>query len=163
MSWNDERVEQLKKLWQDGLSASQIATEMGSITRNAVIGKVHRLGLAGRAKSAASPAQRARKAAPRVRTTMIGGSRGNIALAPRMHADMEPLQEARIIPFAQIIPIPESRRVAIADLRESVCKWPLGDPLQADFAYCGNDSDSGHPYCQYHSSIAYQPADKRRR
>jgi GcrA cell cycle regulator len=63
MSWTDERVELLKKLWADGLSASQIANELGSVTRNAVIGKVHRLGLSGRAKSlsslGAAPAQAA--------------------------------------------------------------------------------------------------------
>ena len=57
MSWNDERVELLKKLWSEGLSASQIATELGEVTRNAVIGKVHRLGLSGRAKAAPTPAR----------------------------------------------------------------------------------------------------------
>ena len=62
MSWTDERVETLKKLWADGLSASQIAAELGGITRNAVIGKVHRLGLSGRAKSPSSAAPRPRKA-----------------------------------------------------------------------------------------------------
>ena len=67
-AWTDERVEQLKKLWSDGLSASQIAAELGNVTRNAVIGKVHRLGLSGRAKSAAQPA------APRNSTT--ASSRG---------------------------------------------------------------------------------------
>ena len=61
MTWTDERVELLKKLWADGLSASQIAGELGGITRNAVIGKVHRLGLSGRAKSPSSSAPRARK------------------------------------------------------------------------------------------------------
>ena len=62
MGWTDERVELLKKLWADGLSASQIAAELGGITRNAVIGKVHRLGLSGRAKSPSSSAPRPRKA-----------------------------------------------------------------------------------------------------
>ena len=61
MSWTDERVELLKKLWSDGLSASQIAAELGGITRNAVIGKVHRLGLSGRAKSTSAAAPRPRK------------------------------------------------------------------------------------------------------
>src|SRR6478672_13863661 len=58
MSWTDERVELLKKLWNQGLSASQIAGELGSVTRNAVIGKVHRLGLSGRAKSPAGASPR---------------------------------------------------------------------------------------------------------
>ena len=66
MSWTDERVELLKKLWADGLSASQIAAELGGITRNAVIGKVHRLGLSGRAKSPRRPPRARASRAPRV-------------------------------------------------------------------------------------------------
>src|SRR5215471_11289713 len=83
MMWTDERVELLKKLWTDGLSASQIAAELGGITRNAVIGKVHRLGLSGRAKSASTAAPRQRKA--RSSSHMLrmprGSIRGNTALA----------------------------------------------------------------------------------
>src|SRR5436853_1786140 len=83
MSWTDERVELLKKLWADGLSASQIAAELGGITRNAVIGKVHRLGLSGRAKSPAAASPRPRQT--RVHQQMIRVARpairGNTALA----------------------------------------------------------------------------------
>ncbi|MGZ5850479.1 MAG: GcrA family cell cycle regulator, partial [Methyloceanibacter sp.] len=66
MAWNDERVELLKKLWAEGLSASQIASRLGGVTRNAVIGKVHRLGLSGRATSSRSASPRPRRVqAPR--------------------------------------------------------------------------------------------------
>src|SRR5256886_7440797 len=92
MSWTDERVELLKKLWTDGLSASQIAAELGGITRNAVIGKVHRLGLSGRAKSPSSAAPRPRKA--RTHSHMLRVSRpqirGNNALAHSYELDVEP-------------------------------------------------------------------------
>ena len=81
MSWTDERVELLKKLWADGLSASQIAGELGGITRNAVIGKVHRLGLSGRAKSPSSSAPRARKPRSHMMRVQRPMSRGNTALA----------------------------------------------------------------------------------
>src|SRR5438067_964924 len=83
MSWTDERVEHLKKLWSDGLSASQIAAELGGITRNAVIGKVHRLGLSGRAKAPTSAAPRQRKARQpgHVFRAMRTATRGNTALA----------------------------------------------------------------------------------
>src|SRR5258705_10145083 len=64
LTWSDDRVEQLKKLWEAGLSANQIAAELGGVTRNAVIGKVHRLGLSGRAKRPATAAPRQRKAPP---------------------------------------------------------------------------------------------------
>ena len=84
MTWTEERVELLKKLWAEGLSASQIAAELGGITRNAVIGKVHRLGLSGREKPAANPAHKARKPRPaqtKVRTSpMMFRSNGALAL-----------------------------------------------------------------------------------
>jgi GcrA cell cycle regulator len=167
MSWNDERVELLKKLWNDGLSASQIASELGGVTRNAVIGKVHRLGLSGRAKAptSSSAAPRVRKApAPPARSAARSISapqvRGNVALAsqPVLEAYVETEIEARID-----VVVPMSRRVQIMELREGMCKWPIGDPMQADFVYCGADCTFGTPYCTYHSTVAYQPALERRR
>src|ERR1043165_6574356 len=95
MSWTDERVELLKKLWSDGLSASQIAAELGGITRNAVIGKVHRLGLSGRAKSASTAAPRQRKA--RSSSHMLRmprcSIRGNPALAHAFDYEVEATPE----------------------------------------------------------------------
>src|ERR1700712_5772512 len=92
MTWTDERVELLKKLWSDGLSASQIANELGGVTRNAVIGKVHRLSLSGRAKSPSSSAPRPRKARSsghmlRVQRPQM---RGNTALAYDYQEEAEP-------------------------------------------------------------------------
>ena len=85
MGWTEERVELLKKLWADGLSASQIAAQLGGVTRNAVIGKVHRLGLSGRAKSPSSMVPRARKPRP-ASHSMRPRMRyhGNAALLPAM-------------------------------------------------------------------------------
>src|SRR3981189_3878589 len=92
MNWADERVGTLKKLWADGLSASQVAAELGGITRNAVIGKVHRLGLSGRAKSPSSAAPRPRKV--RAHSHMLRVSRpqirGNTVLAHAYELDVEP-------------------------------------------------------------------------
>src|SRR5207247_1010291 len=93
LTWSDDRVEQLKKLWESGLSASQIAAELGNVTRNAVIGKVHRLGLSGRAKSPSSAAPRQRKARPAAQQMMRVArpvSRGNTALAHAFDMDLEP-------------------------------------------------------------------------
>src|SRR5512134_1677478 len=92
LTWSDDRVEQLKKLWEAGLSASQIAAELGNVTRNAVIGKVHRLGLSGRAKSPSSAAPRQRKARPAAQQMMRVSrpvSRGNTALAHAFEVEME--------------------------------------------------------------------------
>ena len=124
MSWTDERVELLKKLWADGLSASQIAAELGGITRNAVIGKVHRLGLSGRAKSTSSAAPRPRKVRSASHMLRIGRAsiRGNTALA---HAyDIEAEAEPELID--NIIPIGQRR--TLLELNEQTCRWPVGDP-----------------------------------
>ena len=165
MSWNDERVELLKKLWTEGLSASQIAAELGGVTRNAVIGKVHRLGLSGRAKSQNAAAPRARKTNPQpqrsaARPVAMPQVRGNVALKPVAAA--EPFQIVEAQPEAEVV-VPMSRRVKILELREAMCKWPIGDPTHEDFVFCGADCGFGTPYCAYHSAVAYQPAAERRR
>src|SRR3974390_1797589 len=91
MSWTDERVETLKKIWAYGHSASRIAAELGGITRNAVIGKVHRLGLSGRAKSPSSAATRPRKPRVAAHTMRVArpAIRGNTALARLQAYDLD--------------------------------------------------------------------------
>src|SRR5687768_10570325 len=129
MTWTDERVELLKKLWADGRSASQIAGELGGITRNAVIGKVHRLGLSGRAKSPSSAAQRPRKtrAPAHVLRAARPAMRGNTALAFAYDVGVEFEPE----PIENVIPIGQRR--TILELSEETCRWPIGDPGAADF------------------------------
>src|SRR5436853_2536078 len=105
MSWTDERVELLKKLWSDGLSASQIAGELGGITRNAVIGKVHRLGLSGRAKSPSSSAPRVRKPRTHMLRVSRPAVRGNTALA--LAYDMEPEFEPEFVD--EVIPLEQRK------------------------------------------------------
>jgi GcrA cell cycle regulator len=161
MSWTDERVELLRKLWLDGLSASQIAHELANgITRNAVIGKVHRLGLSGRVKTAAPASSR-----PRLKTMRSGHvrpsgpmMRGNTALAfkPQIMEAPQPIEE---------VVIPISEMVTIMELKEAMCRWPVGDPTNTDFRFCGAKKSvtATGPYCPYHSRIAYQPLQDRRR
>ncbi len=171
MSWTDERVELLRKLWLDGLSASRIAAELeGGVTRNAVIGKVHRLGLSGREKGA-MPINAAR---PRVKAPLNAPTcepvveehgptmemRGNTALAlqPR------PMTVPQIQRALANVLVPMTEHVTIMELRESMCRWPMGDPTSAEFRYCGGRTPAGEgPYCPLHSRMAYQPAQDRRR
>jgi GcrA cell cycle regulator len=161
MSWTDERVDLLRKLWNDGLSASQVAAELGGgITRNAVIGKIHRLGLAERAKAPAAPRPRAPKP-PRSQSTARshGHSVGNLALAfaPRAHVAPAPRLDEDVV-------IPMSERVTLMELRESMCRWPMGDPTTPEFRFCGGKAPAGAgPYCAYHARVAYQPIQDRRR
>ena len=184
--WTDERVETLKKLWMEGLSASQIAGELGEgVTRNAVIGKVHRLKLSARAKPTNS-APRARPAArptPRRVASPSSGmssplSGGAAKMArPSMQAlrpqsigatalamDPQMDQQLYVAPAAAAeLFIPEDKRLSLLQLTEATCKWPIGDPLSKDFYFCGQHSLESGPYCDFHSRRAYHQVDKKRR
>src|ERR1044072_6323713 len=157
MTWTDERVELLRKLWTDGLSASQIAAELGGITRNAVIGKVHRLGLSGRAKSPSSSAPRARKPRSPIMRASRPMTRGSSALA--LAYELEPYQDPELI--NTVTPLGQPR--TLLELNEDPCRWPIGDPATPEFFFCGGKPLTGLPYCSYHSRVAYQPANERRR
>lgn len=173
LPWTDERVELLKKMWAEGLSASQIAAKLaGGVTRNAVIGKVHRMGLSGRVT-------RTRVSTPRTRKTRepshpgrpahagnadtgspVARSIGNTALKPLPAAKPEPLLEPVPIRAADI---PIGERVTILMLSDKTCRWPIGDPSHEDFCFCGKTPKEGMPYCAGHAAIAYQPHSDRRR
>lgn len=161
MNWTDERVELLKKLWADGLSASQIASQLGGVTRNAVIGKVHRLNLSGRAKPAASAARPRKARAPAShrppQRTMIAG---NTAL--KIHAHPAPRRAPVQVPIEDLV-VPISLNVSLLALNDTMCKWPIGDPGAEGFHFCGHRNFNNLPYCEYHSRLAYQPVNDRRR
>ncbi|MEZ5828752.1 MAG: GcrA family cell cycle regulator [Hyphomicrobiales bacterium] len=159
MAWTDERVELLKKLWAEGLSASQIAGRLGGVTRNAVIGKVHRLGLSGRATSSRSSAPRPRRNhVPRQHrsSSLTFGTRGNVALKPSYEAEYDPA------PLQELV-IPLHERASILTLKETMCRWPIGDPTEEDFHFCGRKKLGTVPYCEHHARMAYQPVQARRR
>jgi GcrA cell cycle regulator len=154
MGWTDERVETLKKLWLDGLSASQIAKQLGGVTRNAVIGKVHRLGLSGRA----APSQPARPAfkAPRPARPAVTAVPAPRRAAPPQGRDTAAVAAAAPPPPAT--PRIEERGVAtVLTLGAHMCKWPIGDPATDDFSFCGRRSTDDGPYCVEHARVAYQP------
>ena len=161
MTWNDERVDVLKKLWADGLSASQIAGRLGGVTRNAVIGKVHRLGFSGRAttsrmKSHRAPRLRSQSAKRLMKQRMP--STGNLAFRSLYLSDSEPY-----VPPAEELVIPLGERKYIQTLTESCCRWPIGDPQQPEFHFCGKKKIPGLPYCEVHARRAFQPPQARRR
>ena len=149
MGWTDERVSTLKKLWLDGLSASQIAKQLGGVTRNAVIGKVHRLGLSGRA----APSQPARQVfkAPR---------------PARPVAQSQPVVRRPVAAEPAAMPVvyrsEEVGSATVLTLGAHMCKWPIGDPSRDGFSFCGRRTggDDG-PYCGEHAALAYQPAQKK--
>jgi GcrA cell cycle regulator len=162
MAWTDERVELLKKLWAEGLSASQIAGRIGGVSRNAVIGKVHRLGLSGRATTTRMKSHR-----PRARMAQSSAKRsqkarfaqvGNPAVRALYKPDAEPF-----VPAQEELVIPLKERKSIQTLAECHCRWPIGDPQHPDFHFCGKTKVAGLPYCEFHARRAFQPPQSRRR
>ena len=161
MAWTDDRVDLLKKLWGEGLSASQIAVRLGGVTRNAVIGKVHRLGLSGRATTSRMKSHRPRNrvpGSPKRNTKSRFTNTGNSALRALYHPDSEPYA-----PPEEEIVIPLAERKSIQTLEESHCRWPIGDPQSPGFHFCGKPKVPGLPYCEHHSRRAFQPPQARRR
>jgi GcrA cell cycle regulator len=156
LGWNDERVETLRKLWTDGLSASQIAKQLGGVTRNAVIGKVHRLGLAGRA-TPSRPAKRPMRLQrpPRPHSGALQQAQRPRALTPMMPFVPAP-------PPLEAMAQPDGSLATVLTLTDRMCKWPIGDPNDQTFAFCGRSADCG-PYCQEHAQHAYQPTQAKRR
>jgi len=148
MGWTDERVALLKKLWLEGLSASQIAKQLGGVTRNAVIGKVHRLGLSGRA----TPSQPSRPAFKAPRAPRVAAP---AASAPRRMAPTSP--EPPPVTYVE-----EPGSATVLTLGAHMCKWPIGDPASDNFTFCGRRIGEGS-YCAEHARIAYQPQQKGKR
>src|ERR1700704_3930223 len=131
MSWTDERVELLKKLWTDGLSASQIAAQMGGVTRNAVIGKVHRLSLSGRARPASSVPRPRRMRMPSMhRTSTRTFINGNTVM--KTHAQPAPRRLPAPVPIEDIV-VPISLNISLLSLTDQMRKWPIGDPSSEPF------------------------------
>ena len=156
MAWTDERVEELKKLWSEGLSASQIAKQLGGVTRNAVIGKVHRLGLSGRATPSRPARRTVKPSRPRTPAATTAPARAVARPAPSAPPAASP---APVEPAV----LPSGEFATVLTLRECMCKWPIGDPSQSEFRFCGRKADTGQAYCHAHSDMAYQPSQKRRR
>lgn len=162
LGWTDDRVAMLRRLWEDGQSASKIAAQLGGVTRNAVIGKVHRLGLAARARGG----EEAATAVPPSKTVEIETAIAVVETqAPEPVAILahRPAPEFPAPAPAAPVALAVSERVTIMDLRESMCRWPLGDPTTPEFRFCGARSITGLPYCTHHAEIAYQPAAERKR
>jgi GcrA cell cycle regulator len=152
MGWTDERVELLKKLWQEGLSASQIAKQLGGVTRNAVIGKVHRLGLSGRA-APSKPARTVFKAPRPARPAQAPS-------APRRLIEPSSLV-AQPAPVRYVDETPGT--ATVLTLGAHMCKWPIGDPSADSFTFCGRRTDEAGPYCHEHAQVAYQPAQAKKK
>lgn len=161
VGWTEDRVELLKKLWAHGLSCSQIAGRLGYVSRNAVIGKVTRLGLPGRATTVRQKVRRA----PNAFGGALNGKRSARA-APRppgnpvVRAVFAATGPVDVTPEESVIPLTERKTVATIGAND--CRWPIGDPQRSDFHFCGKGAVPGIPYCEHHARKAFQPPTVRR-
>ncbi len=147
MSWTDERVTLLRQLWGEGKTAAEIAKELGEgVTRNAVIGKAHRLKLASRI----SPIQQNNKKAALKKKVEKAKTKVSIA-ATRQQIVKAVTEKKRTEPA-----------VKLEKLTENMCRWPLGDPKDVNFGFCGCKSETGLPYCAEHAVLAYQIPTKKK-
>lgn len=196
MSWTEERIATLKKMWLQGKSASEIAEKLGGVTRNAVIGKAHRLNLSGRpspikkatkkpsvttaAPEPDSPPAVKRKAAPKPVPAPVPPAQKSAppkAKAPvsipmpvpkpapmRVQSGNGPGKPPEIVQLAALANATSRADgviISILELNDRLCRWPVGDPRDATFGYCGNESYMAHPYCAEHVAIAFQAPNRK--
>lgn len=146
--WTPDRIALLKALWGIGHSAQYVADQLGDTTRNAVIGKAHRLKLTVHVNPP-----------PRhvIRAAMRTNRKTN---PPARYFRSAPQPKAKPMPMEPAVK-PEARMLSLLDLQAHECKWPIGDPRHDGFGFCGAKSDNDRPYCRYHGMVAYRPVEVR--
>jgi len=169
--WTDVRVELLKKLQIDGLSASQIAAELGQITRNAIIGKLKRMGLGGkyarsRGQEIAPIFRKPRAPKPQKprgeeinfvrRPTRKPEVHSSQKRAARQAAAAELREQFTCTEIVDLTLEQSATKCTLMQLNRHTCRWPLGNPQQEDFGFCGAEPYQDYPYCAQHCRVAYQ-------
>jgi GcrA cell cycle regulator len=140
MKWTDQRTLVVTRMWSDGFTASLIAAELGGVTRNAVIGKMHRLGI---------PSQRAK---PEIKNR--AARRRTYRITVRKERQPPKLWS---LPRLEDIPILDGRGCSLIELALGRCRWPINEPRSPDFCFCGSATFEAFPYCRGHAQLAYRP------
>lgn len=180
MAWTDEMVEELKRLWAEGVTTGEIGRRL-NISKNSIVGKVHRLGLSGRpspikkksedapAKPAAKtpakektakPAKKETPAKPAAKTPEPAAVKSKPA-APKVQPQPSSAEASEEdIKLAKSLNIPSADNtkkefLSLIDLDNHTCRWPIGDPKDENFHFCGRKVRLGQTYCEEHAAIAY--------
>lgn len=158
--WNDDRVDTLKKLWGEGLSASQVSAEFWRLyhdapSRSAVCGKIDRLGLGGRAKSGGHTGRPGPRLGHLERQASANAGRGAAIKINKRRSQPEPAIEASELP--DLPPDVSLYACTLLELTEHSCRWPMGDPATPEFRFCGDGKIGGLPYCGRHGALARRP------
>lgn len=167
MSWTEQKIQMLKDMWGHGYSASEIAKHLGGLTRNAVIGKAHRLKLSSRP----SPIKREDE---RTALTPASGNAIPVMKSTRKRVMLRPLP---VLPVPNTVkpasqetyrssfdtPIKRTEGIAVTKAGDRHCRWPVGDPRSPDFRFCGCAAYESMPYCVDHARVAYQSIGKKHR
>jgi GcrA cell cycle regulator len=144
MSWNETKIEKLKDLWSKGHTASQIAEMLGDTTRNAVIGKAHRLNLEARAPSKKSSTINRQDSTKQIKKSIQPMSRKSRFQSILLDKNFE-----------------SEKPTTLENLTEKTCKWPIGHPDEDNFYFCGRSPEGEFPYCKLHVLYAFQPKGQK--
>lgn len=188
MAWTDEMVEELKKLWDEGVTTGEIGRRLG-ISKNSIVGKVHRLGLSGRPspikKKSDAPSSKDTKPQPKEKKTTAPSPKKetkchkepeikkDAVVKPQAEKNIQPAKPTTPPVKPSILPSPDEEDIKLAkslnpapatepkehlsltDLDNHTCRWPVGDPKDDNFHFCGRKIKLGQTYCEEHSAIAY--------
>jgi len=151
--WTPQRLETLHTLWTEGRSASEIAQHLGGVTRNAVIGVVHRRGWKKRIDPNSNSTGRTERVRQKRKARRATAPRLNPAPPVKLPAELDAIRALEPVRFE------DGRAVTVATLSYSMCRYPIGDPALSDFAFCGRGTARGRVYCADHAALCYVAPD----
>lgn len=161
MSWTINSISKLKKLWDKGISTSEIGNKLG-FSKNAVVGKAHRLGLKSRSNTVIKKIKRKKTVPPKTKAAITKTEK--VAATPKTTEKASKTASAPITPIkakAKSSSKKSKHVVEMMDLKKNMCRWPLGDPRSSDFSFCGEPTFKNKPYCLTHCTEAYTLSTKK--